>query len=576
MSTLTVGTNEEYSTISAAIAASSSGDTIDVDAGTYANDFLSIDHDLNLVAVGGTVNLVATVEPPNGKGIIDEGGSGVTVSITDFDISGATVTDGNGAGIRYEGGTLTLTNDTIHGNQDGLLANSDAAGAITINGSTFYDNGAGDGYTHNIYVGAIASLLVENSTITSADVGHDIKSRAASTTVIGNTITDGTTGTASYEIDVPNGGAAVIEGNVIEKGANAQNPIAISYGEEGSVYANSSLTISGNQIINDDLAHSTTALVNDTDVTATVSDNTLYGWSAVTSGPATVTGTATLTTEPSLSSLVPSGATTSTGTSSTSSGSTTTGTSTGSTSSGSTATDTSASVTDTTPVTLGSGSDTLALSVAEDAWDGDAQFTVAINGQTIAGVYTATASHAAGATQDVSISGDWGTGVTSVAISFINDAYGGTATTDRNLYVDQVTYDGENATGTPLAIMSDGTTNVALPASAPITLHLAEDAWNGNAQYSVAVDGTTIVQDGAVTASNALGQSQAVNLQAALTPGVHDLAISFVNDAYGGTASTDRNLYVTGINVNGTALSSGTATLLSTGTDHFQIVIPTS
>lgn len=305
MSILNVGSGLQYSTISAAVAASSSGDTVDVSAGTYTNDFPTISHSLTLQAVGGPVNLVATQAPANGKGIIDAGGSGTNVTISGLDISGAQVADGNGAGVRYEGGSLTLSNDTIHDNQDGLLANADPNGTITINNSTFAHNGSGDGATHNIYVGDIASLTVQSSTITGAVVGHEIKSRAESTTITGNTITDGAAGTASYDIDLPNGGNAVVTGNVIEKGPNAQNPIAISFGEEGSVHANSSLTVQGNTLLNDETAHYTTAVRNATSAPATASGNQLYGWSSATSGPVSASGNTVLTSEPALSSVSP-------------------------------------------------------------------------------------------------------------------------------------------------------------------------------------------------------------------------------------------------------------------------------
>ena len=314
MSTLTVGPGQQYTTIAAAVAASSSGDTINVQAGTYTNDFVSISHDLSLNAVGGTVTEVATTQPPNGKAIIDEGGSGVNVSVTGFDISGATVPDANGAAVRYEGGSLTLSTDTIHGNQEGLLGAADPNGSITITGSDFYGNGNGAGNTHNIYVGDIANLTVKGSTISGAAGGHDIKSRAETTTITGNVITDGSGGTASYEVDLPNGGNATVAGNVIEKGANATNPIAISYGEEGGTYANSSLTVQDNTLLNDYTAHITYAVVNDTGVTASITGNSLYGWNNVSSGAASVSGTTTLATEPSLDSLTPSGLTSSGGT----------------------------------------------------------------------------------------------------------------------------------------------------------------------------------------------------------------------------------------------------------------------
>lgn len=299
MTTLTVGNGEQYSTISAAVAASQGGDTIKVDAGTYTNDVLNISHSLTLEAVGGTVKLVGTAQPANGKGLIDAGGAGVNVAISGFDISGATVPDRNGAGIRYEGGTLTLNNVNIHDNQNGILANPDANGSITIANSTFANNGSGDGQTHSVYVGAIDSLTVKDSTITGAQVGHDIKSRAARTTITGNTITDGATGTASYEIDLTNGGVGDIENNFIEKGPRAENPIAITFGEEGGVYANSSLTVKNNTITTSYTAHDSTAVVNRTGATADISGNQLYGWDAVTSGPASVGGNTILASGPS-------------------------------------------------------------------------------------------------------------------------------------------------------------------------------------------------------------------------------------------------------------------------------------
>ena len=110
----------------------------------------------------------------------------------------------------------------------------------------------------------------------------------------------------------------------------------------------------------------------------------------------------------------------------------------------------------------------------------------------------------------------------------------------------------------------------------PLTLHLTEDAWQGDAQYAVAIDGTMLVADGTVTALNGSGQSQTVNLSALLSAGTHDVAISFLNDAYGGSSSTDRNLYVKGIDVNSTPVAGASATLDSTGTSHFQIVVPSS
>ncbi len=258
MATLTVGTGSqyEYHTIAAAVAASADGDVVLVEAGTYTNDFLDFSDSITLQAVGGLVVINATVPPPDAKAIITEGAAGATVSISGFELSGAAVSDangGNGAGIRYQGGNLTLTDDDIHNNQNGILGSPPVAGTgtISINNCEFADNGSGTGYTHNIYIGNVALLQITNSYIHGAVVGHEIKSRANDTIITDNRIDDGPTGTASYSIDLPNGGNATITGNVIEQGPESENPAIIAYGEEGSLNAGTSVTVADNTILND-------------------------------------------------------------------------------------------------------------------------------------------------------------------------------------------------------------------------------------------------------------------------------------------------------------------------------------
>ncbi len=308
MAILTVGANGGFTTISAAVAAAASGDTIEVQAGTYIDDFPDgISEDLTLVGVGGMVNMVATVPPPNGKGIIDEGGPGVTVAISNFSFSGAVSPDGNGSGVRYEGGTLLLNNDYFYGNQDGLLANPDPSGSITINHTEFADNGDPNAVNHNLDVGQIGTLTVTNSYFTGAVVGHEIRSLAQTTIIENNRIQDGPASTASYEIDLPNGGNATISGNVIEKGPQSENWNMMSYGEEGDIYESSSLTVSGNTILYDQSVESPVAVVNDTSVTASITDNDVYGLTAdqIAVGPADVSGTVFLATEPVLDTSPP-------------------------------------------------------------------------------------------------------------------------------------------------------------------------------------------------------------------------------------------------------------------------------
>ena len=263
-----MGAGEHYSTIAAAVAASSDGDVILVDAGTYMNDFATVTHKITMVGVGGRVNMIADVPCPNGKAILTVDND---LLLENFSISGATVADGNGAGIRYELGNMTLVNDAFLNNQNGILG-APSSGIVTIRNSLFSGNGSGTGYTHNLYVGANSQLDVTESVFEGAVVGHELKSRALVNNIRSNVFLDGQTGTASYDIDLPNGGADTIEDNIIEKGPNSQNNAMIHFGGEGLPYDHSSLTVKGNSFLNDK-GSSTKALLNQTTISATVSNN---------------------------------------------------------------------------------------------------------------------------------------------------------------------------------------------------------------------------------------------------------------------------------------------------------------
>ena len=82
--------------------------------------------------------------------------------------------------------------------------------------------------------GKLDRLVVEHSVFFRGHDGHYVKSRALRTEVTGCTIGDGEDGTASYEIEAPNGGALLVRGNRIEKGPKTGNQeTAISIGAEG-------------------------------------------------------------------------------------------------------------------------------------------------------------------------------------------------------------------------------------------------------------------------------------------------------------------------------------------------------
>lgn len=197
----------------------------------------------------------------------------------------------------------------------------------------------------------------------------------------------------------------------------------------------------------------------------------------------------------------------------------------------------------------------LVLHISQDAWQGNAQYTVSVDGVQVGGVRTASASHAAGQSEAVAIAGTW-TGAHAVAVTFLNDAWGGNSGMDRNLFVDSIDLNGVANAGARATMGTNGTTSLNVSdgrGGAGLVLQMSEDAWQGDALFTVSVDG---VQQGGVrtvTASHAAGQTQAVLVDGSFTPGSHSVSVNFLNDAWGGNAATDRNLYVDRIDLGGVA-----------------------
>ncbi len=297
MATLTVGTGKQYGTISSALLAAKDGDTVAVSAGAYVNDFATVKSKVSLVTVGGQVTLLATQPLPAGKGLLTVGSD---ATIDGFIFAGARNADGTGAGLLYTGGALVVRNSLFSGNQNGLLAMPNAAGTITIQSSEFARNGNNDAFSHNISVGAIKSLTIQDSYIHGALGGSEVKSRAQATTVTGSRIADNASD-AGIGLDLPNAGVVLIQDSVIEKGAQSRSASIIRFGGE-TAYAGSSFKLSGSTVVSD-LAGAV-LLQNQTSIVASVAGNQLYGFTGggkVAAGPAAASGNLIAATRPAVS-----------------------------------------------------------------------------------------------------------------------------------------------------------------------------------------------------------------------------------------------------------------------------------
>lgn len=249
---LRVGPGQLYQRVADAIAAAQDGDTVRIAPGTYRGDVALIkQRRLTLEGEAGQPRpvLEAAGQAVEGKAIwvVRQG----QIVVRHLEFRGARVAGGNGAGIRFEGGLLRVENCLFTDNQMGLLTSNDGDAELDIESSEFSAAPREPGSLHHLlYVGRIKRFSVRGSHFHGGYLGHLIKSRARQSTIEYNLINDGPQGRASYEIDLPNGGLAIVRGNLIGQSADTDNPVMVAFGAEGQPWPDSRLLMSHNTLHN--------------------------------------------------------------------------------------------------------------------------------------------------------------------------------------------------------------------------------------------------------------------------------------------------------------------------------------
>lgn len=130
------------------------------------------------------------------------------------------------------GSGLTINRSYFHDNaangvfNGGVTPTSD----IVLNDTTIERCGEGSGLTHNIYVGRVHSLVLNNVTSNDPKIGHNVKSRAARTVINGGTFIQGR---GSRFLDAPVGGEVEVSGATIYRdSALGDNRDVLGYGLE--------------------------------------------------------------------------------------------------------------------------------------------------------------------------------------------------------------------------------------------------------------------------------------------------------------------------------------------------------
>jgi hypothetical protein len=272
---LSVGPTRVLKVPSQAATVAADGDVVRIDPGTYSDCAIWTASRLVIEATGPDV--VIAGKTCAGKGIFITVGADITIRGITF--ADASVPWHNGAGIRAAGDNLTVEGSRFLNNENGILAGGGPNSVLRITDSAFIGNGACiEACAHGVYAGEHIYLLdIERCVFLDTKIAHHIKSRALNTVVRDSRIEDGPEGTSSYLIDVPDGGNALIQGNVMEKGARSDNPgVAISIGE-GSANNPSSVLLIRDNVFHSDLSTRTAFVRDSTPIPVESVGNTLSG-----------------------------------------------------------------------------------------------------------------------------------------------------------------------------------------------------------------------------------------------------------------------------------------------------------
>ena len=241
------------------------------------------------------------------------------------------------------------------------------------------------------------------------------------------------------------------------------------------------------------------------------------------------------------------------------------------------------------PATVGTGADTLVLTLSEDAYKGDARFQLTVDGKAVGPAQGVTALHGKGQGEVFAFKGDW-SGAHRFGVTFTNDAWAGSAGVDRNLYVEGAVFDGTTVEGAA-ALYKNGTvtfgTTPDQPASAgtgsgtaaagttpadassgggstpavvgtgadTLVLDMSETAAGGDAQFTLTVDGKPVGAAQGVTAAHGQGQTEVFAFKGDWGSGSHTVGVNFANPPAGSTADLARSLYLDSATLDGTPVA---------------------
>lgn len=269
---LLVGPDQPLHSPSEAARAVHDGDTVKIEPGEYFDCAAWSANHLTIEGMGAGV--VITDRTCQGKALFITRGQDITIRNITF--ARARVPDGNGAGIRGEGGDLTVEGSTFTNNEVAILVGDIPGAAVRITGSVFTGNGrCRDAHClGTVMVGEIGTLRINNATFQGDTGGDIVVSHAHASHLSGNSFKD--TATQAHLLSFADVADLSVDHNSLETGPSIKsNPrAAIFLGF--SRFDNGTLSFSHNHV-SDSGRGGLTFVLNWTGNSVRFDDNTFTG-----------------------------------------------------------------------------------------------------------------------------------------------------------------------------------------------------------------------------------------------------------------------------------------------------------
>jgi hypothetical protein len=285
--TLRVGPGERFATPGAAARAAKAGDRVVIAPGVYRNCAVWTAPDVTIEAApGGEVVITGPICAQKALFVI----AAPRVTVIGLTFRGAAFEGGNAAGIRAEGGDLTIRRSRFEDNQNGILTAVNMRTArLRIEDSVFVGNGALIHLcAHAVYANDWALVSILRTRFEATRICHHVKSRALATEIVDSEILDTPGNRASYLVDIPNGGNLLLRNTTLRKGPDHGNPTAaVMLGAEGVRHPTTSLRVIGNRFENL-MPRGTNFVENRTATPVLLEGNAIRGPVTVLAGPGEV------------------------------------------------------------------------------------------------------------------------------------------------------------------------------------------------------------------------------------------------------------------------------------------------